>query len=78
MLEKNRSRGKAAGLAVIGSGFAIITSGKLIPFVNSTLGADGWRTNWLILAGIVGVIAVLSLLVIRNRPSDIGLLPLGS
>ena len=27
-------RGRAAGFVVIGSGFAIIISGKLIPFVN--------------------------------------------
>ena len=38
-------RGRASGLVVIGSGFAIILSGKLIPAVNAALGAEGWRTN---------------------------------
>ncbi len=71
-------RGRAAGFVVIGSGFAIIVSGKLIPFVNRMVGPDGWRTNWLILAGFVAVAAVIGHIFFRNRPEDIGLRPLGS
>jgi MFS family permease len=71
-------RGRAAGFVVIGSGFAIILSGKLIPFVNGILGTEGWRTNWLILSGIVAAIACLAFLVLRNRPEDLGLHPLGT
>ncbi len=70
-------RGRAAGFVVIGSGFAILISGKLIPFVNSRVGPEGWRMNWLILAGIVTVIAVIGHFLLRNRPSDKGLRPLG-
>jgi len=71
-------RGRAAGFVVIGSGFAIILSGKLIPYVNDLQGPEGWRTNWLILAGIVAVIACLAFLILRNHPKDKGLLPLGT
>jgi len=71
-------RGRAAGFVVIGSGFAIILSGKLIPYVNALQGAEGWRTNWLILAGIVAVIASLAFVILRNHPEDKGLLPLGT
>ena len=71
-------RGRAAGFVVIGSGFAIIVSGKLIPFVNRLVGPEGWRTNWLILAGIVTAIAVLGHLFLRNKPEDKGLMPVGS
>jgi len=69
-------RGRAAGFVVIGSGFAIIISGKLIPFVNGHVGPEGWRTNWMILAGAVASIAVLAFLILRNRPQekDLGLL----
>jgi MFS family permease len=70
-------RGRAAGFVVIGSGFAIIISGKLIPWVNGTVGPDGWRLNWLILAGMVGIIATVAGLFLKNRPADIGLEPLG-
>jgi MFS family permease len=71
-------RGRAAGFVVIGSGFAIIISGKLIPFVNKLIGPEGWRMNWLILAGTVAVIAVVGHLFLRNKPEDKGLTPLGS
>ena len=71
-------RGRAAGFVVIGSGFAIIISGKLIPFVNANVGQEGWRMNWLILAGIVIAIAVIGRLFLRDRPEEQGLLPLGS
>jgi len=71
-------RGKAAGFVVIGSGFAIILSGRLIPYVNGLRGVDGWRANWLVLSLCVAVIAGLALLVLRNRPDELGLRPLGS
>jgi MFS family permease len=70
-------RGRAAGFVVIGSGFAIIVSGKLIPAVNRAIGAEGWRMNWLILAGMVSVIAVVAHVFLRNRPADRDLEPLG-
>ena len=71
-------RGKAAGFVVIGSGFAIIISGRLIPYVNRLQGAEGWRDNWLVLSLFVASIACLALLVLRNRPEELGLRPLGS
>ncbi len=71
-------RGKAAGFVVIGSGFAIIISGKLIPYVNRVMGAEGWRTNWLILAGSVLIIAATGYFFFRDRPEELGLKPLGS
>jgi len=75
---KSRKRGKAAGFIVIGSGFAIMLSGKLIPYVNAVGGSEGWRTSWLILSAIVAAIALIGLLLLRNRPEDKGLLPVGT
>jgi MFS family permease len=71
-------RGRAAGFVVIGSGFAIIISGKLIPFVNTLVGPEGWRINWIILAGMVIAISFIGYIFLRNRPEDVGLKPLGS
>ncbi|MBI5102485.1 MAG: MFS transporter [Nitrospirae bacterium] len=71
-------RGRAAGIIVIGSGFAIILSGRLIPFVNKWYGAEGWRTSWMVRGIIVIAISFISLLLIRNRPGDKGLKPLGA
>jgi len=71
-------RGRAAGFIVIGSGFAIIISGKLIPFVNSLVGQEGWRVSWLVLGCTVLVIAFIGLLLLRNKPEEKGLRPIGS
>ena len=75
---KAKQRGKAAGFVVIGSGFAIILSGKLIPYINSVIGSEGWRTSWLILSGIIMTVAIIGFLFLRNRPDEMGLLPVGS
>ncbi len=66
-------RGKAAGFIVIGSGFAILLSGKLIPYLNQLNELNGWRTSWLVLGIIVLVIALICLQVIRDSPAELGL-----
>lgn len=71
-------RGRAAGFIVIGSGFAIIISGKLIPFINKVVGPEGWRTSWLALGCTVLIIAFIGLLLLRNNPEEKGLKPIGS
>ncbi|HXY61481.1 MAG TPA: MFS transporter, partial [Nitrospirota bacterium] len=71
-------RGRAAGFVVIGSGFAIIISGKLIPFINKLVGPEGWRISWLILSGTIAAIALIGHLFLSNKPQDKGLIPLGS
>jgi len=49
------------------------------PFVTLLIGALGWRSTWLVLAGTAIVISVFlgSVVLIRNRPEDMGLLPDG-
>lgn len=63
-------RGRAAGFVVIGSGFGIIASGKLIPYVNRLVGADGWRTNWMVLGLCVTAAAAVASLLLRNAPAS--------
>ncbi len=70
-------RGKAAGFVVIGSGFAIILCGWLIPYLN-ILQVDGWRLSWFVLGNIVVCCAVVCFLVLRNSPGEMGLVPVGT
>jgi MFS family permease len=70
-------RGRAAGFVVSGSGFAILLSGWMIPAVNQLHGDEGWRLSWIVLAAIVIVVAFVCLLVLRDRPEDLGLIPVG-
>jgi MFS family permease len=74
----SNSRGRAAGFISIGSGFAIMLSGRLIPLINRRVGPEGWRTSWLILSALVVLIAFLALALLRDRPEEKGLLPVGS
>ena len=71
-------RGRAAGFVVIGSGFAIIIVGKLIPLINRAAGTEGWRTSWAVLATCIGAIGLIAWVLLRDRPEQMGLVPLGS
>lgn len=72
----SRLRGRAAGFVVIGSGFAILLSGQVIPLLNG-LRPEGWRLSWFVLAATVLTVAVICWAVLRNRPQDLGLSPVG-
>ena len=64
-----QQRGKAAGLMVIGNGLAIAAAGLLVPAVSAALGAEGWRTSWLILALAVLAVALVCGVILRNHPA---------
>ncbi|MBU4118024.1 MAG: MFS transporter [Proteobacteria bacterium] len=70
-------RGKATGFVVIGSGFAILLSGRLVPFLNNLGGAEGWRLSWQVLGVIILLVAGLCLIMLRNSPQEKKLRPLG-
>jgi len=72
-----KNRGKGAGLMTIGSGFAIIFAGIFIPYVNQIKGSEGWRFSWSFLGVLVILIAILCLIILRNKPSELNLEPLG-
>jgi MFS family permease len=70
------SRGAAMGVAMAGSplGTAVmaIAASKLFP-------TAGWRTSFLLYAAALFIIMVPMLIwVLRNRPNDVGLVPLGA
>ncbi len=69
-----RRRGMAAGVAVGGSGVALVLSGPLLP---PFIAAYGWRAGWYVL-GILGIIiGIAAYLLLRNRPAEKGLRPFG-
>lgn len=72
------TRGRAAGAMLSGNGIAIVLTGIFIPWVNSALGSEGWRTGWLTLGIISILIAGVAAFFLRNNPGEKGLEPLGS
>ncbi len=75
---KASSRGRAGGLLMTGNGFAIMLSGTLLPLLTASQGPAGWRSGWLLLGALVGSIALISALLLRNSPEDMGIKPIGT
>lgn len=71
------NRGRAAGTMLSGNGIAIVFTGLFIPWVNVSMGAEGWRTSWLTLGAISLVISAVAAFFLRNEPREKGLIPLG-
>ncbi len=72
------TRGRAAGVMLSGNGIAIVLTGMFIPWLNSELGAQGWRMGWLTIGIISICIAGVAAYFLRNDPKEKGLEPLGS
>lgn len=71
-------RGRALGLVIGGNGAGIVLAGLLIPRLNQSLGALGWRVSWLLLGLICLLTAGLAALLLRNSPQEKGLQPIGN
>lgn len=73
-----RRRGLAAGICVTGSSFALIGLGPTVPRLLQQFGANGWRVCWLIFGVVTFLIAAFALLLLRDRPEEMGLEPYGA
>jgi len=74
---RSEQRGRAAGLVIAGNGLGIILAGFLIPALNRSFGADGWRHGWIVLGAICLAVAACAAAFLRNHPSEMGLEPVG-
>lgn len=69
-----RRRGLAIGIAFSGVGIA---SAVLLPWLQTLIARDGWRSACVVLAIITAVVLIPLNLLLRKRPQDIGLNPDG-
>ena len=66
-----RYRGRATGLVFFGGSAGMIV---MAPLVQLIIGAQGWRTAWVVLAGAMFFLGVIPCaLLVRRRPEDMGL-----
>lgn len=72
-----KRRGMAAGFLVGGSGLGFFVTGFWVPRVISAWPQNGWRLSWFLLGGIVILLGLLSYALLRNKPSEKGLAPIG-
>ncbi len=73
-----RLRGKAAGWIITGIGVGVVFSGIAVPWINAELGAEGWRMGWMLLGGASLAATALVYGLLRERPSELGLEPVGA
>jgi len=73
----SRRRGMAAGILVSGSSIALLMLGPLIPRILESFPGSGWRVCWFVLGGLTLFIALLNYWLIRNRPEEKKLQPIG-
>ena len=65
-----RDRGLAAGIAASGGSISFIVAGVFVPILTGANWDDGWRHSWQLFGGLVLVVAVVSLLLVRERPPE--------
>ena len=65
-----RDRGLAAGLAASGGSIAFIVAGVFVPILTGASWEDGWRYSWQLFGGMVLVVALASLLFVREQPPE--------
>jgi MFS family permease len=71
-------RGLAAGILVSGCSVGLLLLGPLIPYILEMFPSSGWRMCWYTLGGLTLFIALLNYLLIRSRPEDKNLQPIGN
>ncbi|MBN1686271.1 MAG: YbfB/YjiJ family MFS transporter [Spirochaetales bacterium] len=64
----SRRRGLASGIIVSGSSFALLLTGVTLPPVMTANAAAGWKHAWYILGATTIIIAIVSLLVLKDAP----------
>ncbi len=70
-------RGLASGVITGGIGMGLFISGIAVPGIISGNGLAGWRYAWYFLGALVLLISLISFALLRNRPQEMGLAPVG-
>jgi len=73
---EKRRLGRALGVVTGGTGLGIIVTGLILPYLLSSLGREAWRQCWALLSLITMMVAIGSLILLKERPDQA--LPLSS
>jgi len=73
-----RRRGLASGIGVTGSSLGLILLGPMVPRLLAGNEENGGRICGFVFSGVPFGLAIVALAALRNRPAEIGLIPLGA
>ncbi len=62
--------GRALGVVTGGTGFGIVITGLLLPYLLYNLGEEAWRECWFLLALITFSVGVIGAILLREKPSQ--------
>ncbi len=71
-----KRRGLATGIVVSGSSFGLVITGILIPYILKAFPENGFRFGWYSLAFITLIIMFVSLIFLKNKPSEVEKIPI--
>lgn len=74
----SKKRGLASGIAVSGSSLGLIATGLMVPRIISIYGVEAWHFSWILFGSITIVLAIGTFIIIRNKPADLNLEPIGA
>jgi MFS family permease len=72
-----RRRGLATGIGVSGSSLGLIFVGPVTPRILEAFPLVGWQIAWVLFGGVTLILALGCSLLLRDRPLDLDLEPLG-
>jgi MFS family permease len=70
-------RARGAGIVAAGAGVGILVSGLFVPHVPAAFKLADWQLIWLTFAVVTALFCGLALLVLRDRPAELGCTPYG-
>jgi MFS family permease len=74
---RKEKRGLASGLLTVGTGLGLFFTGTVLPPFMDRFGEQGWRYAWFLIGGSILLLSVPCFVLLRDRPSELGLSPYG-
>jgi MFS family permease len=68
-----RKLGRALGITTGGTGFGIVVTGLVLPYLLMNLGTEAWRQCWLLLASLTFLVAIIGWMLLKDKPDKTGM-----
>jgi MFS family permease len=73
---KKQTLGRVLGIVTGGTGLGVIVTGLLIPQLLFSVGKEGWRECWMLMAAMTFLVCVMCFTLLKERPNQIDSSPI--